>query len=396
MVGTARAADLSIFIKKVGYSVGLEDLQKRAMDFAQAYASNPSFRLSTWSKLVHEKWNLKSDHIADVFAALEIVRIANKEPIAGNVGEALGICARQLSGDSLWSAVRYLVTLTIVQHDGDIFLNALQASFNENRFVTLLMDALSSKRGTLFELFSAYPEREAITRAIRIDRQKTNQGSAAAHKGLMGATAGRPLSTKINALRLGLPRPADLDKFEPPSLDYVAKVLVTRRGWAETLGLFGSNGITASGTAFLTSLSAEGYGSAAGYMLVWPTRFEIESARFDPANFQHLGLKETTKFHRDVLEALSAGGACILLDSSDAGEFVARVFHDFQELAQNRAMIRNELPLAVLSAVAAARAHATGVLIDYDSSRTEANSSVPKVSWRRSQAVEEAITVRRQ
>jgi hypothetical protein len=395
MVGTARAADLAVFIKKVGYSVGLESLQKRAFDFAKAYAGNPSLRMTTWSDLVHKKWKLKSDHVSDVFAAFEIVRISNQEPIAGHIGEALGICARQMSDDILVEAVRYLVALTVIQHDGDIFLNGLQASFQKGRFVQLLMDALTWKRELLFRLFSGYPEREAIVNAIRIDRQRTNVGGAAARRGLVASHDGRPLSARIDSLQLGLPKRADLGRFDAPSDDYVEKVLVTRKGWAESLGLYGATGITAAGTAFLTSLASNGYGSHAGFMYVWPTRFEVEKARFDPSNFGDLGLRDTAELHRDILRAISDDNGKTNQAAEEAAKFVTKVFDDFQALAVNRAMIRNELPIAVLSSVAAATAHATGFFADFESLRKAESAGPSDISWRPSLAIEAAITVRR-
>src|SRR5256885_724744 len=132
MVGTAQLANFAVFIKKVGYSVGLEALLSRSMDFAETYASVASLRESEWVELVHGKWKLKSAHVGDVFGALGIASIKRREVIPGPIGESLGIVRKLSSDQEFTEACRFLVALAIVNADADIFLNALKSSFDKD------------------------------------------------------------------------------------------------------------------------------------------------------------------------------------------------------------------------------------------------------------------------
>lgn len=394
MVGTAQAADFAIFMRKIGYSVGLESLIARAGDFGRAYADRESFRYADWVRLVQENWDLKSDNISDVFASLRIVRIVNRDPIPGPIGEALGILARRLDGEGYERAVRFLVLLTVIAQDGDIFLNALASNFRREEFRSSLQQVVRSKREALFSVFGSYQEKEAVFRAVTIDRQRTNRGSSGG-KTLDSLAKGRPLTDRTTGL--GLPQKLDLTRLDEPSGDYLDKVLVTRRGWAEALGLY-HGFLTDRGIQLLSWLRESNFGYGAGPFLVWPTSFEIAKARFDLRSFSTIPIQSTLDFMRVVAEGL-CGRPATSSSSSPSGvpfvSYVAAVYDDFKSLSQNRSMIRNELPLEVLGATWYAEGETNGGPVTLERSLLDAASFEGDLVIRTSQTIELAITVKR-
>jgi hypothetical protein len=394
MVGTAQAADFAIFMRKIGYSVGLENLVSRAGDFGRAYAAEDSFRYADWIRLVRELWSLKSEHVADVFASLRIVRIINRDPIPGAIGEALGILARRLDGERYDRAVRFLILLAVISQDGDIFLNALASSFRREEFRDAILQVIRAKRETLFSVFGSYQEKEAIFHAVAIDRQRTNRGSSGG-KTLGALAKGRPLADRTTSL--GLPQKLDLTRLDEPSEDYFDKVLVTRRGWAETLGLY-DDALTDSGIRLLSQLRERSFGVGAGPFLVWPTSFEIATARFNLGTFSGIPIKSTLDFMQAVAEGLRDRAA---IDSKGSptdksfGSYVASVYDDYRLLSQNRSMIRNELPLEVLGATWYAEGEANGTVVALEQSRLDAAVPEQGLIIRTSQTIELAITVKR-
>jgi hypothetical protein len=394
MVGTAQAADFAIFMRKIGYSVGLEDLVSRAGDFGRAYAADESFRYADWVRLVRESWNLKSEHVADVFASLRIVRIINRDPIPGPIGEALGILARRLDGERYERAVRFLILLAVIYHDGDIFLNALASSFRREEFRGSLLQAIRAKRETLFSVFGSYQEKEAVFHAVAIDRQRTNRGSSGG-KTLDSLAKGRPLSDRTRSL--GLPQKLDLTRLDEPSEDYLDKVLVTRRGWADALGLY-NDALTDRGIGLLSRLRESGFGHGAGPFLVWPTAFEIARARFNLGTFSEIPIKSTLDFMQAVAEGLRDRAQKAAIGSPTGKSFVsyvAAVYDDFRSLSQNRSMIRNELPLEVLGATWYAEGEANGTVMALEQSLLDAAAPEEGLIIRTSQTIELAITVKR-
>ena len=76
MADIAESDQFSIFMRKIGYSVALEHTFSRLIDLANVYAANCHIALADWQNLVYEKWELKTDNIADVFRALEVIQRA--------------------------------------------------------------------------------------------------------------------------------------------------------------------------------------------------------------------------------------------------------------------------------------------------------------------------------
>lgn len=395
MVGTAQVDDFAVFIKKVGYSVGVEALLQRATDFGERYGSVPSFREADWVWLVQERWRLKSANVGDVFGALGIARIHNHEVFPGPIGESLGVARQLLSGETFDQACRLLVGLAVVAADGDVFLNALRSKFERKATAKALVSMVRQKRDALFQCFQSARDREAVASAVSIERQRSNKGGRSSG-GLAAMAKGSPLRERAQGL--GLSKPIDVTFVEAPSEDYLHKITVSRKGWAESLDLFCGEDLTDAGVDFLSLLSKSGYSCEGGPYCVWPTTFEVEAKRFDARGLERLNLPSTWQFQSAVFRAMSGHLAEPVPGSwwiEDAAQVIARIYHAYRGLSQHRSMIRNEVPSYVAIAVSLARAFAT----QSRSHNVEAVLHSPLlesrgITVRKSKTIEFAITVR--
>ena len=397
MVGTAQVDNYIVFIRKIGYSVGLESLLRRATDFGARYAAVPSFRESDWTSLVHDKdkWNLKTSNVGDVFAELGIAKVRNREVFPGPIGESLGISRKLLPDSEYKRACRFLVALAIVTADGDIFLNALRSKFDKEATSKALILMIGEKRNALFEIFRNTPEREAVAGAVSIERQRTNKGGGSPG-GLAGVAKGLPLSERTQGL--GLPQPLNINSVETPSKDYLHKITISRKGWAESLGLFSGEDLTDAGFAFLLRLSQAGLSSKDGTFCVWPTAFDLESNQFDSKAFDILHPLSTWQFQLAVFRAMGGHVAASTPNATDinrAAQLIAEIYRAYRDLSQNRRMIRNEVPKQVISAVFLARALSLEIpALDIDAVIESPLLLGHGVTVRISKTIEQAITVR--
>ncbi|MCE2494133.1 MAG: hypothetical protein J4F40_16285, partial [Alphaproteobacteria bacterium] len=64
-----------IFLRRIGYSVGLEDTATRVEELEALNLSKRDVTIGMWDRLVHSPdcWGLKTRHIADVFRSLGLV-----------------------------------------------------------------------------------------------------------------------------------------------------------------------------------------------------------------------------------------------------------------------------------------------------------------------------------
>jgi hypothetical protein len=395
MVGTAQVDNFGVFIKKIGYSVGVEALLRRAIDFGERYASVASFRDSDWNWLVHEKWNLKTANVGDIFAALGIAKVHNREVFPGPIGEALGITRKLLDAHEFEQACRLLVALALVDADGDIFLNALRSRFDKRDTAKALVSMVREKRFALFELFKSTRDREAVAGAVSIERQRTNKGGGSPG-GLSSISRGVPLQERVQGL--GLPQRTDINLIDAPSPDYLHKITLSRRGWSESLGLFRGEDLTDAGLLFLSTASQSGLSCRDGTYCVWPTKFEVEANQFDARGLSELNLLTTWQFQEIVFRALGgtvSTSSPVANDIDELARDIVAIYQAYRDLSQHRNMIRNEVSSHIVTSVLLARAYVT----KRTTKNIEAMLRSPLlaehgITVRESRTIELAITVR--
>jgi hypothetical protein len=397
MVGIAQPENFSPFLRKVGYSVGLENTLSRFSDFCREYASVPQLKISHWSSLVHDKarWDLRTENIADVFASLGIAQVNSQGVFAGPFGEAGSICIRLLETETeREDALRHLLALGIFLADGDIFLNCLAAQFNADDVPSRLTGMVLGKRQELFELFKSQAEREAIAGAITIERQRSNKG---------GASKGSRLSVAASAglagglAHLGLPKPKDVHRMDPPSSDYLRHILPSRREWARTLGLSDKDGaVNAQGWRWLECIGKAGFVFSSGEYSLRPTKFELERNRLSSSQQLMARAPSTWDYVSLVASALTSTEPLLqrVAKDNELATFTRRSFEAFREFAQDRRMVRNELPLFVALSAYMAISKARGEsLVDYDAWLRSDTPQQFGIKTRSSRTIELGLTV---
>src|SRR5258708_18891578 len=139
MADTIHRDPYELLIRKIGYSVGLEDTLARVRALATEYGRTRTLSMGQWHHLVHDVWKLKTENIADVFAELELVRQQNRTVNVLPALDALGILYNLVEPNQFEVGLMYVLLHQISVADGDIFLNCLAAEFDRERCAHLLV-----------------------------------------------------------------------------------------------------------------------------------------------------------------------------------------------------------------------------------------------------------------
>lgn len=396
MVGIAQPESFSIFLRKIGYSVGLEQTLDRYIDFCKVYASVPQVKHEHWKSLVEKTWRLKNYHINDVFASLGIVEISTQGIYPGPFGEAGAICIKYFdkAPDKQEVALKHLLGLAITLSDGDIFMNCLASSFEATEVVSKIKGMIHSKRQKLFSIFQSQQEREAIASAICIERQKTNKGG--------GSSKSRLDSSHLGGLtngmkKFGLPEKMDVHHIEEPSVDYLRHVLSPRTGWAKSLGLVNKDGtLSEIGWHWLKTFADRGYIlPGAEYDLV-PTKFELEKANFSTLIRLLKFVPSTWDYVVTVFVAFKGHYSTNNSESHNElfGSLTETVYSYYKDFSQDRITVRNEIPLlVVLSSYMAIAGANNESLYDYYSWLEKGEISAFGIKVRPSRTIELGLLI---
>lgn len=236
-------------VRRIGYSVGLEDIVDRIDKLVNLYVAERDINVALWKNLVKEgygrkisdeldaaKWggsrksNKKlgaEDHFADFYSELNLLYRANSQifPLYGL--EILSIIKRYYNNTSLYyKALKSIILLFILEADGDIFLNCLIGNFEKEKTIDALCKMFSTKKS---KYMNAYVNTFSLNKLIPIFKVQTSGKN-------------NIFNTKTNQeTELKIPD------------DYISKVIPTRKGWAIQLGLY-QNSIEKPGIELLTFL----------------------------------------------------------------------------------------------------------------------------------------------
>ena len=335
-----------IFFRRIGYSVGLEDTATRVQELEALYLSKRDVTIGMWDHLVHspECWGLKSRHIADVFRSLGLVWRTGSDLVILENLDAMAISSTLSENRETAERGRdFLLLWAIVANDGEIFMNLLMAGFERERCRQRLTLLIQKKRHFLRERIGASMAPERFMRAVSIERQTRNPGSAGRRSRI--ASPGR-VSTSLAAGRRG-DSWTELDSDEI-SEDYLRKVPGRRMAWARSLGLWGDDGgITRRGEAFIKGLTRRGYIGTDGIFVFWPMKYELVRNRFRPDL-----LGETRELWEAVLDVAWAYEALDVLEpTGEHGNHgmavLAEMMQVYRGLNSRKALLRQEMPVTI-------------------------------------------------
>ena len=359
MAAIAHSDPYAIFMRKIGYSVGLERTLQRVGALEMLYAKNRDVTASSWEKLVTdpENWGLKSsNNITDFFYSLRLIqRTAGDILVLENL-DAISIVNALLKNTQERDEARaFLVLWAILVNDGEIFVNSLLAGFEEEKVKTALSTMLLRKREILGSILSGKESAKRINRIITIERQENNKGSAGIRQSVVSLKRTEPIkSEKTNT------NPGSIVFSE----DYFRKIPPRRKDWARSLGLWNDEiKFTQRGDNLIHGLTETGYINSNGenrFFTYWPMDYELVRVGFRPDL-----LGESTKSLWQCL--VDFGGAYADLsvksvserDADDAVALISQMMKHFRSLHVRKAMLRREMPITVVYPVAIAYACAT-------------------------------------
>ena len=393
MAAIAPTDPYAIFMRKVGYSVGLENTFDRVDDLLGAYIDNNDVTLAIWGDVL-AGWGLKSENIADVLFALRFIHRTSGDVLVLENLDAMAV-VRSLLKDASRSreACAFLLLWSILVNDGEIFVNLLLADFDESRVRENLSKMIQRKRAALIASFKGHHSAARINRVVNIDRQSTNRGSAGAGRSIASLKRTEPL------------QPARAPELSPSgsgniafSDDYFRKVPPKRRDWARSLNLWDtSTGLTDRGTKFLHALTQSGYINPDGTFTFWPMDYELRRSGFHP-NQVPCAPKSlwTTLLDFGAAYAGLVQREAAPRDRDDAVSALAEFTRIFRTLHVRKAMLRRELPVLVAfpALVACATATRTPILDLPAAIEAEQSSGQRRIALRRSRNTGGALTVR--
>ena len=335
-----------IFFRRIGYSVGLEETAARVRELEALYLSNRDVTIGMWDYLVHsaECWGLKSGHIADVFRSLGLVSRTGSDLVILENLDAMAISSALSDNDKTAERGRsFLLLWAILANDGEIFVNLLMAGFNRERCRQRLTLLVQKKRRFLSDRIHGMRAGGRFLRAVSIERQTGNAGSAGRRGQAVFPGGGR---TPLTAVR------SRVSRTEPDSVeisdDYLRKVPGRRMAWACSLGLWeDGGGITRRGESFIEGLARSGYIGADGIFVFWPMEYELVCSRFPPDL-----LGPTKRLWESVVDAGRAYAALAVAEPTgeDGDRGVAaltEMMRVYRGLNSRKALLRQEMPVTI-------------------------------------------------
>lgn len=348
MVDRVRSKDFSVFIRKIGYSVGLEQTLERLKDFARLYGGQDTLSYADISRLLHAPkpmgWGLdqNNEHILDVLRSLGVIDVRRGEVAVLEVGDALGMLIRlQGDGDSFRNSAKFVFAYCLALADGDIFFNALAAYFDPEEFSVRLRRMIEFKWGVLEEYYSSSHQRAAIYSEINVETQANNPGSRG--RGNLGSV---PDPARLRQVRGALDR-----RIIRPELkisdSYLAKALPRRKAWAISLGLASESGVpTSEGERLLNALVESKY-CGPSCIAMWPLQHELGSSSFTVLREAEFPVLDSWSF------MLLIGRGIGLLKPADSnwGEGEVLLLRQFVQMYRalntSKSIVRAELPVRV-------------------------------------------------
>ena len=358
MAATAHSDPYAIFMRKIGYSVGLERTLDRLTDLVRIYLKKRDITTRSWRELVsgEEYWGLKTPNIADVFYSLRLIHCITGDVLVLENLEAVAIASSLSKNENARNEVRaFLLLWAVLVNDGEIFVNLLLAGFEQEKIKKMLTALMLQKRSALGTVFPGKESEKRIKRIVTIERQETNKGSTGTGKSILSLKRTKPLQGELSKQIIGD------DNDIVFSEDYFRKVPPRRKDWARSLGMWDDkSGLTQRGKEFIDGLTQAGHIDAKGLFTYWPMDYELVRA-----GFRRNLLGDDVKGAWDCLVDFGKAYAGLSVkpsskdDADSAVMLIGDMMNVYRSLHVRKTMLRRELPITVAYPAAVACACAT-------------------------------------
>ena len=348
MAAIAQSNPYSILSRKIGYSVGLEFLLRNVTALVALYSEKKRLSITDWRAMVERDFGRKGpayEHMANFFSTINLIKLIGNEvhPLFGL--EVLSILRRYLKVDEAYNrALRVVLSQFLIEADGDIFLNALEASFEREGTRKRISSMVSTKWTALRRAFVNPAIQDRIWELVSIRSQPStqNQGDESPRHASPFAKRTKPLSAAMRR-----PEPSANKYVVDVQDSYLDKILPTRKKWAEDLGYFDGSGISKPGFLLLERLSALGMKTENGAMVFWPYTHDLAPLRID-----HHALLAVPIENWAVLSGIAiAHGATFLDDITFEDELLdlmRKVYELYRSGSEARGSIRHQVPIYVM------------------------------------------------
>lgn len=341
-------------MRKIGYSVGLENLLERAQALTDLYVAQRRLSYTAFQDLVENSYGRRgaTQDFADFYGQLHLLQVAWKTAYPLYTLDTLSILRRYLANDeaAFSSAAKVVLLHSIIEADGDIFLNAFAAEFDAKRFKILAENMISKKRQSIRRVIQSPAMLREIDRIIDIQSQPSNRGNRRGES----ADGESKFKKRTEALDTSQKRTKPLaDELDNPiviSDDVLKKIPRTRKAWAEDFGLFYKSDITEKGQNLLNVLDNDlSLKQDSGCYVCWPYSSDLAKIRIEP---EKIGATRYSPW--DLLVAAARGIGNVEVKTfngkGDYSEIIALLkdfYRLYQEANVERGSIRLQLPLYI-------------------------------------------------
>lgn len=343
-----------VLIRKIGYSVGLEDLLWRVTKLTNLYVENRGLSLAMFADLVNNNFSRQTDprHFADFYGTLNLVRVIRRSLDVLYVLDTLSILRRLFTNDDkrFTSALVTVLTQSILEADGDIFLNALEVDFEAPKVKLQLEKMIYGKRDLITRhAIKSLDLIEDIYRIIDIESFEPKQKSV--NNNL------KKESSRFEVRRTPLDDDKRITSLSAAqenvvhiSDDYLRKAPPRRKKWAEDLELFSGNEKTLKGQNLLNTLGGKlRFKQSSDYYTFWPYSHDLAKIQIKPEDidFQYMNAWDLLC---SIGEATSSVTVLPCDDEENHKELID-LLHYFYELYREgnvvQGKIRHQLPIYI-------------------------------------------------
>jgi hypothetical protein len=334
----------SVLARKIGYSVGLEHLARNVRLLVDTYVGERRLTYAAWLELVTSKDKFGRNtsavkHFANLYLSLGILRMVGREVHSLHRLDCLAVLRRLLKDDAQFTrALEYVLTIAIMESDGDIFLNALARDFDLASSSIAIKACLEIKWRTYLNVLPSKGGQEKLWDKLRIKSFKMDVKPGAAKSGVR--------TEAIDSALKNLWREESSYDLSVP-MQYVEKALPPRRLWATDCGLLGKDAKkTQRGIDLLRLIETIGIVEQ-GVVVFWPYEHELNAIKIDPSKIGKHALHSW-----NVLSAVAVAWESEITGkrgaTSKLTDFVGRVYAEYRAGDITKQLLRQQLPLFLL------------------------------------------------
>lgn len=341
-------------IRKIGYSVGLENMLDRVISLTNLYVEQRGLSTATFRDLVENRFKRTNatEHFAEFYGALNLTKLSGVGIYPLHNLETLSILRRFLANNepTFLSATKFILTQAILEADGDIFLNALAAEFKVPVFKTLIEEMVRKKRQLIANVIKSPGASKIIYSIIDIKTQPSQKSNKIGElerdivsrfgkrtEPLAGFKRTTPLSDKLD------------EQITVPD-DYLRKVPVTRKRWAEDLDLFENGQRTIKGDSLLHVMDKHLYSKQdTECYILWPYSKDLLKLQLQPKDIGAPSISPWLLLCT-IAEGISGVEVSPYGENKDYTQIIdlLQEFHKlYREGNTNLGRIRHQLPLYI-------------------------------------------------